>query len=120
LSILRRNGAKQAWDYQYLARIDIDKDGLLKTLDSGTIFLDEIGDISSRLQQSLLRFLQEGEIQPIGGISEEVNVRVIAATNRDLQKMCEEGKFRWDLYYRLMVADIHIPSLRERGPEESE
>jgi DNA-binding NtrC family response regulator len=97
-----------------------DKDGLLKSLDGGTIFLDEIGDISARLQQSLLRFLQEGEIQPIGGISEKVNVRVISATNKDLHAMCEEGNFRWDLYYRLMVADIYIPSLRTRGAHEVE
>jgi len=97
-----------------------DMDGLLKKLNDGTVFLDEIGDISPRMQQSLLRFLQEGEIQPIGGSSEKIDVRIIAATNKDLLDLCRKEKFRWDLYYRLVVTEIHVPSLRERGPEEAD
>ena len=72
------------------------------------------------MQQSLLRVLQEKEIQPIGGTPQKIDVQVIAATNKDLVKMCEEGNYRWDLYYRLAVAEIEIPSLHERGPEEIE
>jgi transcriptional regulator with PAS, ATPase and Fis domain len=97
-----------------------DQEGLFKQADSGIIFLDEIGDISPYMQQSLLRVLQEKEIHPIGGKPQTIEVQVIAATNKDLVSLCEKGKFRWDLYYRLAVAEIEIPSLLERGPKEIE
>lgn len=97
-----------------------DTDGLLKELNGGTVFLDEIGDISPRMQQALLRLLQEGEIQPLGGKSEKVDVRVISATNVDLKKACSEGRFRWDLFYRLAVVELELPALRERGPDEAD
>ena len=67
------------------------------------------------MQQVLLRALQEKEIMPLGGKAKKVNVRVIAATNQNLPKLCEEGKFRWDLYYRLSVVELDLPSLVERG-----
>jgi DNA-binding NtrC family response regulator len=92
--------------------------GCFEQADGGTVFLDEIGDISPYMQQALLRVLQEKEIQPLGDKARKVNVRVLAATHRDLPKLCEEGKFRWDLYYRLNVADLRIPSLVNRGKEE--
>ncbi|MDF1573200.1 MAG: sigma 54-interacting transcriptional regulator [Bacteroidales bacterium] len=95
-----------------------DHDGIFKRADNGTVFLDEVGDISPRLQQSLLRLLQEGEIQPIGGAVEKVNVRILAATNKDLVQECEAGNFRWDLYYRLAVTELVMPSLASRGPDE--
>jgi transcriptional regulator with PAS, ATPase and Fis domain len=95
-----------------------DQEGIFKKANKGTVFLDEVGDISPRLQQSLLRLLQEGEIQPIGGEVEKVDVRILAATNRDLAKMCEDGEYRWDLYYRLAVTELSMPALQERGPEE--
>ena len=94
---------------------DKDTHGLFELADKGTIFLDEIGDISSYMQQVLLRALQEKEIMPLGGKAKKVNVRVIAATNQNLQKLCEEGKFRWDLYYRLSVVELDLPTLSERG-----
>ncbi len=98
---------------------DKDTPGIFDELDKGTIFLDEIGDISAYMQQSLLRVLQEGSFIPLGGHEEKkIDVRVIAATNRDLKKRCEEGKFRWDLYYRLAVVDLYVPSLAECGPDE--
>src|SRR5438270_5634730 len=84
----------------------------------GTIFLDEIGDVPATMQAKLLRVLQERSFERIGGSKViEVDVRVIAATNRSLQKMVEEGKFREDLFYRLNVIKIHLPPLRER-PED--
>ena len=98
-----------------------DKDalGIFDELDKGTLFLDEIGDISAYMQQSLLRVLQEGSFIPVGGHKEKkIDVRVIAATNRDLKQRCEEGKFRWDLYYRLAVVDLYVPSLAECRPDE--
>ena len=83
--------------------------------DHGTIFLDEIGELPLNMQVKLLRVLQEQEIERIGGTKPiKIDVRVIAATNRNLEKMMEEKKFREDLYYRLMVFPIHIPALRER------
>jgi transcriptional regulator with PAS, ATPase and Fis domain len=94
---------------------DKDTPGLFELANKGTIFLDEIGDISSYMQQVLLRALQEKEIMPLGGKAKKVNVRVIAATNQNLQKLCEEGKFRWDLYYRLSVVELDLPTLAERG-----
>ncbi len=95
-----------------------DTPGIIQSTEGGTVFLDEIGDISTYMQQSLLRVLQEKEITPIGGKPRKVDVRFIAATNRDLLAQCEAGKFRWDLYYRLSVVELELPSLQERGIEE--
>lgn len=89
--------------------------GRFELADEGTLFLDEIGDLSVNLQVKLLRVLQEKEFERVGGVKTiQVNVRVIAATNRDLEILMEQGKFRQDLYYRLNVFPIHIPPLRER------
>jgi PAS domain S-box-containing protein len=92
-----------------------DRKGRFELADKGTIFLDEIGDLSLSVQVKLLRVLQEQEFERIGGTQTiKVDVRVIAATHRDLQQLMREGKFREDLYYRLNVIPIHIPPLRER------
>lgn len=92
-----------------------EKKGLFEIANNGTLFLDEIGELDIALQAKLLRALQEREIRRVGGIKEiEVDVRVLAATNRDLLKMAEEQRFREDLYYRLNVLSIDIPPLRER------
>lgn len=92
-----------------------DKDGLFKVANSGTFFLDEVGETSPAIQVKLLRVLQEREIIPIGGTSPiKVDVRLIAATNADLERAVNEEKFRADLYYRLNVIPIDIPPLRER------
>ena len=92
-----------------------EKKGLFEVANDGTLFLDEIGELDIALQAKLLRALQEKEIRRVGGIKDiEVDVRVIAATNRDLLKMAEEKRFREDLYYRLNVLSIEIPPLRER------
>ena len=89
--------------------------GRFELADGGTIFLDEIGDIGEALQAKLLRVLQEGEFERVGGVKTlKVNVRVIAATNRDLHKAVQESRFREDLYYRLNVLPIQIPPLRQR------
>ncbi len=89
--------------------------GKFEVVDGGTIFLDEIGDISPRMQAALLRVLQDGEIIRVGGnMPIKVDVRVIAATNRDLALMVQEGSFRLDLFYRLNIINICIPPLRER------
>ncbi len=91
------------------------KKGKFELADGGTIFLDEIGDISPKLQLSLLRVIQEKEIVHLGGTKPiKLDVRIIAATNRDLKKAVEEGRFREDLYYRLNVISIELPPLRER------
>jgi DNA-binding NtrC family response regulator len=91
------------------------KKGRFELADEGTIFLDEVGDISESVQTKLLRILQEKELTHLGGtVAIKVDVRVIAATNRDLEKALREGKFREDLYYRLNVIPIFIPPLRER------
>jgi transcriptional regulator with PAS, ATPase and Fis domain len=95
-----------------------DSKGYFEQANGGTIFLDEIGHISPAMQQTLLRVLQEREIQPIGGKPKKVDVRVIAATNAQLEQMCKEGTFRWDLYYRLAVAELELPTLCERGTAE--
>jgi transcriptional regulator of acetoin/glycerol metabolism len=87
--------------------------GLFEQATGGTVFLDEIGDISPSLQVLLLRVLQEGEIQPVGGTPRKVNVRVVAATHAELEERCRDGRFRWDLYYRLAVAELELPPLRE-------
>ncbi len=91
------------------------KVGLLEHADGGTLFLDEIGDMSQSMQAKLLRFLQTGEIRPIGEVhSHTVDVRIIAATNRNLEEAIREGTFRSDLFYRLNTFIIHLPPLRER------
>ncbi|RLD14597.1 sigma-54-dependent Fis family transcriptional regulator [candidate division KSB1 bacterium] len=92
-----------------------DKDGYFKMAHRGTLFLDEVGDIPQHLQVKLLRAIEDGKIVPVGATSPiEVDVRIIAATNRDLTKEMEKGNFREDLYYRLNVVEIKLPSLNER------
>ena len=94
------------------------RDGRFKLADSGTIFLDEVGEMSLDLQAKLLRVLQEGEFEPVGSSrTVRVNVRVVAATNRDLEQMSKQGLFRADLMYRLNVFPVNLPSLRERGED---
>ena len=95
-----------------------DQLGLVRTAAGGTLFLDEIGDLPIDVQPKLLRFLEQGEIMPIGETRpQRVDVRVIAATNADLEQRVAEGKFREDLYYRLAVIRILIPPLRDRREE---
>lgn len=95
-----------------------DKKGLFEEADNGTIFLDEIGEIPPSVQVKLLRVLQEGEFRPVGGTqNRNVDVRLIAATNKNLYKEVKEGHFREDLYYRLNVITVNLPALRER-PED--
>jgi transcriptional regulator with GAF, ATPase, and Fis domain len=92
-----------------------EKKGLFEIADGGTLFLDEIGEMPLPLQAKLLRVLQEGEIRPIGGTHvKTVNVRIVAATNRNLEQEVAAGRFREDLYYRLKVFPIRVPPLRER------
>lgn len=94
---------------------DSRRKGKFEVVDGGTIFLDEIGDISPRMQAALLRVLQDGEIIRVGGnLPVKIDVRVIAATNRDLSAMVQDGSFRLDLFYRLNIINISIPPLRER------
>ena len=94
-----------------------DKLGLVRQADRGTLFLDELGEMSLRMQAVLLRFTETGEIQPVGadGPTGHTDVRLITATNRDLRQRITDGAFREDLYYRLNVIQIRIPPLRERG-----
>jgi len=95
-----------------------DHPGLFVAADQGSIFLDEIGDISPAMQAKLLRTLQEGEVRPVGSVRTlRVDVRVIAATNRNLEREAQQGRFRQDLYYRLNVVRIDMPPLRERGDD---
>src|ERR1700741_1224926 len=89
--------------------------GLFQAADGGTLFMDEIGNMSLTMQVKLYRVLQEGKVRPLGSTEEsDVDVRVIAATNKDLEKAIAAGEFREDLFYRLSVIPIHVPSLRER------
>lgn len=92
--------------------------GRFQLADGGTIFLDEIGEMSPKLQVKLLRVLQERVIEPVGSTkSIKINVRIVAATNKDLREEVKAGRFREDLYFRLQVVPLHIPALRERGQD---
>jgi DNA-binding NtrC family response regulator len=95
-----------------------DQPGVLRTAVGGTLFLDEVGDLPLDVQPKLLRFLEQGEVLPVGDTRpQRVDVRVVAATNADLEQRVAEGKFREDLFYRLSVIRIHVPPLRERREE---
>ena len=95
-----------------------DQAGLIRSAAGGSLFFDEVGDLPLEVQPKLLRFLEQGEIIPVGEARpQRVDVRVIAATNADLEQRVAEGKFREDLYYRLTVIRIHVPPLRERREE---
>lgn len=92
--------------------------GLVTAADGGTLFLDEIGELPLEAQARLLRVLQEGEVRPIGTVTpRKVNVRLLAATHRNLHKLCRENRFREDLYYRINVVNLDLPALRERGKD---
>ena len=94
---------------------DSDRQGLIEQADGGTLFLDEIGELSLDLQKSLLRVLQERTFRPVGKVREQKSdFRLIAATNRNLEAMVQQGQFRQDLYFRLSAFTIHLPPLRER------
>jgi two-component system, NtrC family, response regulator AtoC len=93
--------------------------GYFQQADGGTLFIDEIGDLPMAIQAKILRALQSGEVQPVGGRPESVDVRLVAATNRDLAADAKAGRFREDLFYRLNVVPIRVPPLRER-PEDIE
>jgi transcriptional regulator with PAS, ATPase and Fis domain len=96
-----------------------DTKGLLAAAQGGTIFLDEIGDITPYMQQVLLRVLQEKEYTPVGETkARKLDVRFICATHKNLEQLCEKGDFRWDLYYRLGVTELELPTLTERGEAE--
>jgi two-component system NtrC family response regulator len=95
-----------------------DKPGRVEVAEGGTLFLDEIGELPLELQVKLLRLIQQGEIEKVGSTSStRVNVRIIAATNRNLKGMVENGMFREDLYYRLAVIPLELPPLRERAED---
>lgn len=92
-----------------------DKEGLFKAADKGTLFLDEVGDLPLTMQVKLLRAIQEKSVRPVGSQSEiKVDVRVLCATHKDLQELVKQSRFRQDLYYRLNVIQLHMPSLRDR------
>ena len=93
-------------------------EGLVSAADGGSLFLDEIGELPLEAQARLLRVLQEGEVRPIGSTeSRKVDVRLIAATHRNLRQLCREGKFREDLYFRINVVQLKLPPLRDRGKD---
>ncbi|MBN1616881.1 MAG: sigma 54-interacting transcriptional regulator [Spirochaetales bacterium] len=95
-----------------------DKRGKFQMANGGTLFLDEIGDMPMQLQAKLLRAIQEREIEPVGSErKEKIDIRIVAATNRDLPKLIKEGKFREDLYYRLNVVELQMPPLRDRADD---
>jgi DNA-binding NtrC family response regulator len=96
-----------------------DKIGLVRQADRGTLFLDELGEMSLRMQATLLRFTETGEIQPVGAErpTARTDVRLITATNRDLWQRIQDGEFREDLFYRLNVIQLRVPPLRERGAD---
>jgi len=95
-----------------------DQAGVLRTAVGGTLFLDEVGDLPLDVQPKLLRFLEQGEVLPVGDTRpQRVDVRVVAATNADLESRVSAGKFREDLFYRLSVIRLHVPPLRERREE---
>jgi hydrogenase-4 transcriptional activator len=94
-----------------------DMKGLIREAEGGTIFLDEIGEMSLELQPKLLRFVEQGEIQPVGERPQHVDVRVIAATNASLRDLVREGRFREDLFHRLNVVPLRVPPLRDRREE---
>ena len=95
-----------------------DSSGVIRSAAGGTLFIDEVGDLPADVQPKLLRFLQEGEIQPLGEQKPiQIDVRIIAATNTDLEELVAQGKFREDLYYRLNVIRLRVPPLRERRSE---
>lgn len=97
---------------------DRERKGLIREAEGGSILLDEIGEMPLKMQAGLLRVLQEKRVRPVGGSSEEpVDVRILFATNRDLSRMVQEGKFREDLYYRVQVVEIHLPALRDRAED---
>ena len=97
---------------------DRERKGLFREAEGGSILLDEVGEMPLKMQAGLLRVLQEKRVRPVGGSQEEpVDVRILFATNRDLERMVQEGKFREDLYYRIHVVEIRLPALRERGED---
>ncbi|WP_261843716.1 sigma-54-dependent transcriptional regulator [Aliamphritea ceti] len=97
---------------------DTSRSGLIEAANGGTLFLDEIGELPLEAQARLLRFLQEGEIRRVGAVnSKQVDVRLVAATHRNLKAMAKQGLFREDLYYRLYVMELHMPPLKDRGQD---
>jgi len=94
-----------------------DHDGYFSQANNGTLFLDEIGDLPLAMQVKLLRVLETGTIQPVGGKAKQVNVHIITASNKDLKRLIQEGVFREDLFYRIVQAEIELSPLRDRGTD---